>query len=197
MKFDAARYHELATLAFSPTYRGYRPNVVEAPNGDGKLDAGKQFSHLALKYFDETTPAPLLEAFFHAYCDAVDAAEDFRLPQNLWPKMDACALRLLQYPVGVGSEPHTDFDLFTLNLWRSDKTALLEDTQDTLAGIHFGELWPLLVRHGIQATKHWVESRPEPQYSMVFFALPDHQVQLEDGRTVGQWLEERIARSRY
>lgn len=33
--------------------------------------------------------------------------------------------------------------------------------------------------------------------SIVFFAIPDHAAVLPSGETVGEWLEERLARSRY
>lgn len=182
--FTGQDFAQLALAAFSRDYSGYRPKVIEIPNGDGRADRTKHYAHIALKY----SPPPILEA---AFWRAFAIAQDFSSTIKLAPK--ECALRVLRYPPGAGSEYHTDFDLFTVNLWRSHP-GLIRPTPDYL---HFGELWPLLVDSQQPATGHWVDAHPtENQYSLVFFALPARSVVLPNWDTVGQWLDERMARSR-
>ncbi len=50
MRFSKIEFDALSSLVFRPGYPGYKPNVVEAPNGDGKLDTDKRYSHVAIKY---------------------------------------------------------------------------------------------------------------------------------------------------
>jgi hypothetical protein len=69
--------------------------------------------------------------------------------------------------------------------------------------LHIGELGELV---GLgPATPHKVVPRPYVQRSIVYFAMSDHEMRLpigntrrEDGgrMTVGEWLKERMARSR-
>ncbi len=196
--FNAERFAAIAECAFAPGYPGYKPNVIEAPNGDGRLDLTKRYTHIAPKYLTKDSPAVLWDAFDDAYRLACEYARALHLHHAL-PARSACALRLLEYPAGAGSAKHTDFDLFTVNLWRSDPGAIKQAACYRHEGstVHLGELWPLLVSRHDLATEHWVVPRDYPQQAMVFFALPAHDTELPDGRTVGEWLAERIARSRY
>lgn len=186
-------YDRLAALAFTPDYAGYKPNVVESPDGDARFDVGKRYAHLATKYFTANTPQPLQHAFWDAF-DLAWTYTERRFDGAIKLDSDACALRLLEYPPGVGGAAHTDFDLLTLNLWRSEPAKLASEAGPG-AWMHIGELWPLLWS-GSSATRHWVEPSDRTQYSAVFFALPAHSTKLPNGDTVGSWLQERLARSR-
>lgn len=186
MLFTADDFARLRTL-FDGTYRGYRPSVVEAPNGDGKLDTQKRYLHVATKY---DPPAWALYYLFAGFWRAQEIAAELALPRALWPDFDACALRVLEYPIGADSAEHTDFDLFTFNAYRN--------TQDVIGGdgkLYIGEIGEIV---GLgKATAHRVPARPYEQHSIVFFALPRHDAVLPSGVSVGAWLEERISRSRY
>lgn len=168
---------------------------------------------------------------------------------------------------GAGTAEHTDFDLFTIVLWRSHPVDLERGRAargrmmgHSLAGfgggpndipscVHCGEVapepdstcWDAYEKHDVKhaigggraeaeaispglhigeigelvglgpATPHRVPARPYAQKSIVYFAMPDHAAQLPgtgaggfppqyvgaNGPTVGEWLRERIARSRY
>lgn len=153
---------------------------TEIPNGDGKPDIGKRFWHIREgKYFDT--------AFRRAQEICVEAG----VPSALWPAREECRLRLLEYPPGVGSERHTDFDLFTVNCFRSCDNAGLPDRE-----YHVGELFELGVGQDFPPTEHHVIARNDAQFSMVFFVLPRRDARLLSGITVGKWLDERYARSR-
>ncbi len=130
---------------------------------------------------------------------------------------------------GAGTAEHTDFDLFSIVLWRSHPADLelgYECTARTIPeafrdnmrlaagralnpGLHIGEIGALV---GLgPATPHRVPARPYAQKSLIYFAMPDHGARLPcpapahggwpsdctGGPTVGQWLAERLARSRY
>ena len=186
MLFDASDFERLRSL-FDGSYSGYRPAVVEAPNGDGKLDTEKRYLHVATKY---DPPEWAKSYLIRAFARATIIAADLGLPVELLPDLDACALRVLEYPVGATSAEHTDFDLFTFNAYRN--------TQDVVGGdgrLYIGEIGELV---GLgPATPHRVPARPYEQHSIVFFALPAHDAVLPGGVTVGDWLRERVARSRY
>jgi hypothetical protein len=110
---------------------------------------------------------------------------------------------------GSGSAEHTDFDLFTVNLWRSTpedhEQIVIHDGgcygpepvwEPGAREFHIGELGELV---GLgPATPHRVPARPYVQKSIVYFAMPDHDtwLPLEACPTVGEWLKERMARSR-
>lgn len=184
--FDADDFRLLSSL-FDGGYRGYRPEVIEAPNGDGKLDAAKRYLHVATKY---DPPTWAFQYLLVAFMEAEDIARRLDVPKQFWPDIDACALRVLEYPPGADSAEHTDFDLFTFNAYRN--------TQDVIGGdgrLYMGEIGELV---GLgPATPHSVPARDYEQKSIVFFALPKHDVILPSGITVGAWLAERVARSRY
>ncbi len=180
--WNESTYDKLAE-GFSNGYAGYRPQVVEAPDGK-TLDLQKKYLHIAHKYkMDE----------FQNQC----FNEAFEIAQNnvsiiLDPK--ACALRILEYKPGVNGAGHTDFDLLTINLWRSHLDRMVCLTSEGL--VHWGELAEDFL--GKKPDYHEVLAHPdEIQKSIVFFALPSHQELLQNGETVGQWLERRISKARY
>jgi hypothetical protein len=184
--FTENAYFDLASL-FSDKYSGYKPTVREVPNGDGEVDQDKQYLHVALKY---DPPGWALKYLTRAHFEACRVAERLDVPAEFYPRAEHGALRVLYYPSGVGGHLHTDFDLFTVNLYRS--VAPFADE------VHVGEIGELV---GLgPAFPHEVLPQIESQYSIVYFAIPDHRAILptKDGvsHTVGLWLQNRIARSR-
>lgn len=187
MIFNATDFARLRTL-FDGSYAGYKPNVVEAPNGDDKLDVQKRYLHIATKYDPPPWAREYLRAAFH---HTMYIAQRLNVPAAFWPDIEACALRVLEYPPGADSAEHTDFDLFTFNAYRNKQDVV----GDPGNGLFIGEIGELI---GLgKATPHSVPARDYEQHSIVFFALPRHDVVLPSGITVGEWLQERIARSRY
>ena len=70
-----------------------------------------------------------------------------------------------------------------------------EEIRNLYPHIHYGELMQEL---GLaKAQRHEVAGSVTTQHSMVFFAIPNWELKLPDGTTVGAWLEERLSRSRY
>lgn len=198
VKFDEADYWALAGL-FDPQrkYAGYRPNVTEIPNGNGVADSQKKFLHISLRY---DPPAFAKRILFAAHGAALEVAQALDLPGHLFPSLDACALRVLEYPPGADSAPHTDFDMLTLNLWRSHPCAGLAAHEVAGYSVHYGELAELF--DVAPADEHMVHATTHTQYSLVYFALPRHATLLPFAHTsaglhtVSDWLRERIARSR-
>ena len=147
---------------------------------------------------------------------AIEVAVELGVPKELWPVEKYGALRVLEYPPGSVTHPHYDFDLFTLMCYRNihhlfqylDKNDLnagelgpprdLVRANELSQQIHFGQILELQMKGAYKATRHQVIADPEQrtQYSIVYFAIPDWDVELKDGQTVGEWLEERLARSR-
>jgi hypothetical protein len=207
--FTADEYAALHAVVFRADYPGYKPNVIEAPNGDGRLDAHKRYAHVATKYLDAWTPAnrrdrALKVLLAETLCDAFDharvVAHKLNVPEAFMPSFDACALRVLEYPSGVGGEQHTDFDLFTTLCYRDDPSGLVRtqapgaDLDAFDPGLHLGEIGELV---GLgPATPHYVRPADWTQRSIVFFALPSHFAVLPSGVTIGAWLAERMSRSR-
>jgi hypothetical protein len=186
--FNADDFARLRTL-FDGSYAGYKPNVIEAPNGDGKLDVQKRYLHVATKYDPPEWAREYLQRAYQRACH--HAALDLHVPHPFWPDLDACALRVLEYPPGADSAEHTDFDLFTFNAYRNTQDVVGDDG----TGLFIGEIGEMI---GLgKATPHSVPARPYEQHSIVFFALPSHDAVLPTGQTVGEWLKERMARSRY
>lgn len=183
--FNAQDYAKLATL-FDPRagFAGYRPNVREIPNGDGKIDLEKRFLHVAPKY---NPPAWALAYLARAHYEACRIAEALGVPAAFYPRVADGTLRVLEYPAGVGGEQHTDFDLFTVALYRSSPGDLVfddacDDAEQAHAyrerllavnqGLHMGEIGELV---GLgPATPHRVTPAPYVQHSIVYFAMPDH-----------------------
>jgi hypothetical protein len=123
---------------------------------------------------------------------------------------------------GAGTVEHTDPDIFSIVLWRSHPEDLEHVNEPQPAfntcyarerlspGLHIGEIGELV---GLgPATPHRVPARPYVQKSLIYFAMPDHAAVLPAERcrthwpfrcacipdvTVGEWLRERMARSRY
>lgn len=199
IKFTEDDYDKLHALAFGdPSYAGYKPNTQEAPNGDGKFDVDKRYAHVALKY---NPCGEMLHYFREAWFESCRVHEALRLPVHLEPSYLHSCLRILDYPAGAGSKTHTDFDMFTLSMYRNcgglhrytDATTRKADALHT--GIHFGEMIPY-VDPKFKATEHFVSPRSKRQKSIVFFAIPGHFEELATHFTVGDFLKERVARSR-
>ncbi len=198
-KLTDEMYDALATLAFHHDNEGYRPNLIESPDGDGIWDTEKKFGHLAPKY-----KGTLPEAM---YADLIDEAaqicEFIGIPFNFWPSIDS-TIRVLHYPPGAVTAPHTDFCLFTMMLYRDDMSAfrylsgrdepLLTKALKISPGIHFGELMTEIL--GVEATRHEVVATEDPQRSAVFFVMPPLNAVLPSGLLVSEWLDERKGRSR-
>lgn len=233
--FNERDYEALHRHVFRDGYAGYKPTVKEIPNGDGKVDSEKRFAHVALKYF---TPGDDAEAKFlgmyleEAHAVALRVAEALHLPKPFWPHIEYGALRILDYSPGAVSNKHEDFDLFTLMCFRDDvsrfKVDRLDYYNDPQTGsalsvaqklnrsLHFGQIAEAI---GIaKAMPHEVVASKQRQRSIVYFAIPDHNVFLPYGSdaartlfnrdgteakdigvlgvTVKDWLNSRMARSR-
>lgn len=208
-------YDQLSRIVFRDDYPGYRPTMREAPNGDGKVDQDKRFAHVADKYLD-AFKAPIADiavleyALFEAHQLAVQVALRLGVPADFMPDSAYGALRVLDYPPGATSALHTDFDLFTVMIYRdtpecfvahpevgfgrSGFTSRLRHARQLNPQLHLGEIGELV---GLgPATPHEVIASPKRQRSVVYFAIPNHAAQLPSGQTVGAWIDERIARSR-
>lgn len=207
--------------AFNPS--GLR--TCEACRGTGRVpnvDAQKKYLHVADKYTD----APAWARAYHdrAYAHACRVANALGVPAVYYPRPEFGALRVLEYPPGAGGAEHTDFDLFSVVCWRETPAdlervppnastpglfahvATRREAEALSPGLHIGEIGELV---GLgPATPHRVPARPYVQRSIVYFAIPDHAAFLPRivpepswamGRpvTVGAWLAERMARSRY
>lgn len=209
--FDAADYQFLHGQVFREDYPGYQPTVVEAPNGDGNWDFEKRYAHIATKYLERVKAGSGIDIYAlddyltRANGLAVAIAVELGVPRQFWPVKELGALRVLEYSAGADSADHTDFDLFTLMCYRNIPRKFeyttpldshLEKANTLNQQIHFGEILEL-VCPSMKATGHKVDaSQSRSQYSMVFFAIPDHDAVLPSGVTVGDWLKERMSRSR-
>jgi hypothetical protein len=212
MIFTRSDYDQLSCL-FDPHvgYRGYKPAVLEVPNGDGKVDAQKSYLHVALKY---DPPSWALAYLARAHFEACRVAEALGVDPAYYPRVADGTLRVNWYSEGAGSHEHTDFDLFTVNCFREtpdDLEAFAQYSHDAAHWVanpfdhHVGEIGALV---GLgAATPHRVIARPYVQRSIVYFAMPDHAAQLPCQKpgsgthtdctpTVREWLQERYARSR-
>jgi hypothetical protein len=200
--FTENDYQALSAIVFRDGYPGNATarGVVEAPNGDpAALDTGKRYSHVACKYLPwEPDTAGVTEnqvLRYHldrAYLTALGVAYRLGVPPAFLPCHGTGCLRVLEYPAHVGaSAVHTDFDLFTLNLYRNVPNPGL----GALGAVHMGELGEMV---GLgPATPHSVDPLPVVQHSLVYFAMPNHAAVLPDGSTVGAWEIARKSRSRY
>lgn len=178
MKFSRYDWIELASLFNAQGYAGYRPAMREAPNSDEVVDEGKRFLHVALKYDPPPWAIPFLA---RAHFEACRIAERIGVPDAFMPRVENGTLRVLDYPIGAGTAEHTDFDLFTVNLWRSTPTdheqeetrGLDSDAKRWTTGApewHMGRLGELV---GLgHATPHRVPARPYAQKAIVYFAMP-------------------------
>lgn len=183
MIFTYDEYLDLHTL-FDEDYAGYRPEVQEAPNGDGRVDTGKRYLHVSPKY---GPPAWAMNYLARAHYHACAYAERVGVPDAFYPKVEDGTLRVLYYPEGQGSAEHTDMDLFTVNCFRSVPVPGWPE-------VHIGELGELV---GLgPAMVHSVPGSVSYQCSIVYFALSSMSAVLPMGETVLEWLQERKKRSR-
>lgn len=203
--FSEAEYEQLHGLVFRPDYPGYKPTVIELPNGDGLADVEKRYAHVAPKYL--VTPeqrAALMPFLERAHKFALRGALELDLPWKYFPDIRYGALRILDYPPGAISHRHEDFDLFTLMCYRDRPEYFRSDEVEAGDAILYlrqinrqGHLGQLCEEIGLgKATPHWVEASPHRQRSIVYFSIPDHDSVLPSGVMVRDWLNERMARSR-
>jgi hypothetical protein len=206
MQLTNSDYEKISEYAFSKLNPGWRPEIQESPNGDGVWDANKRFAHLAPKYFERSSPPPYIR---HAYAAAMEVASWACTHLGLWPDFmpgPDTTIRVLDYPPGATTAPHTDFDLFTLRLYRNDVGAFrylngsdecpsLAKSRERFPGIHFGEILSQLDPK-FTATEHEVVGSQAPQQSIVLFVVPEWDARLPSGQTVAEWMTERKARSR-
>lgn len=194
--FNYGDHKQLCDL-FVKDYAGYKPEVLESPNGDGKIDHTKRYLHVALKY---NPPDWARYYLARAHFEACRIAEAIGVPDEFYPRVADGTLRVLEYDSGTGSAEHTDFDLFTVHCYRSTpedfvRTSAVDPRAEAIdPDVHIGEIGELV---GLgKATSHYVPERDYPQYSIVYFAMPTHDVRLPGGVTVRDWLTERYQRSR-
>lgn len=206
--FLPSEYYDLCRLFDVPGYAGYKPEQMEAPNGDGNVDAQKRYLHVALKY---NPPNWAIWYLARAHFEACRIAEAIGVPAEFYPKVENGTLRVLEYPAGAGSAEHTDFDLFTVHCYRStpedfhtarevwpsqdNEVAQRRQVARTIdPNVHFGDIGQEI---GLgKATRHWVPGRPYPQKAIVYFAMPANNARMPTGETVAAWIAERISRSR-
>lgn len=206
MILTANDYEALYNIVFRDGYPGYRPNIVESPDGNGIWDTEKKFAHIARKYLDKM-PESANKAFLQnilrmALIEAQEIAKAIGIPDQYLPHEQDSTIRVLYYPPMAGTAPHRDFDLFTTILFR-DKPHCFNYLQDAPSTsiqclseqIHFGELAEL-INPEFKATYHEVIPWIQSQRSIVFFAMPNWDAILPTGQMVGEWMEERISRSR-
>jgi hypothetical protein len=203
--FSRADYDTLHRLVFRSDYPGYKPTVIEIPNGDGKADAEKKYSHVGIKYFaNDWQRFALMPYLQRAYDLAVEVAVAGGVPAEYMPDINFGALRVLDYPPGAISHKHLDFSLFTVMLYRDDPSrfhAIEEGASEHYFNmknvnpqVHIGELGAEV---GLgPATPHEVFASTEIQRSIVYFAIPSWDVKLPSGVLVKDFLNERMARSR-
>lgn len=198
--FNSADHRDLCSL-FSPElrYAGYKPDVLEAPNGDGKIDATKRYLHVALKY---DPPDWVRWYLARAHFEACRIAEAIGVPVAFYPKVENGTLRVLDYPVGAGSAEHTDFDLFTVHCYRStpedfqiaDGPKRPTQATDIDPHVHFGDIGQEI---GLgPATRHSVPGRPYAQQAIVYFAMPANDTRMPNGSRAIDWIADRYNRSR-
>jgi isopenicillin N synthase-like dioxygenase len=219
--FTAEDYKTISDIVFQEDYPGYRPAVIESPNGDDNWDSEKRYAHIASKYLNKyhnTNPYHIItlrQYLQEATDEAINIAIELGVPKEFWPHYEYGALRILEYPPGSISNPHVDFDLFTLmcyrnipkcfeytNLWNRDGVGShiidlpLMNANELNKQIHFGEILELLLPTH-KATEHQVVADEIcTQYSIVYFSIPDHDAVLPNGTTIGTWIDERMGRSR-
>lgn len=141
--FTASDYHKLHSLVFHPNYPGYKPDVVEAPNGDGKKDELKRYAHVSEKHLfvkndftlqhekrtgfhpNHEGDTLLTEYLEKAHQLSLEVAIAIGVPRPFWPVRKHGALRVLEYDGQATSVLHTDFSLFTLMCYRNDESWFL------------------------------------------------------------------------
>jgi hypothetical protein len=205
--FNRNEYDRLCDLFTLTGYAGYKPEVLEAPNGDGKIDARKRYLHVALKY---SPPAWAIAYLARAHFEACRIAEAIGVPPAFYPKVENGTLRVLDYPPGAGSAEHTDFDLFTVHCYRSSPKDFVKvenpdwpvqydwparvDALRIDPDVHFGDIGAEV---GLgPATRHMVPERDYRQEAIVYFAMPANDARMPDGSRAIDWIADRYARSR-
>lgn len=211
MRLTTSDYHTLYTTVFNPAnnYPGYRPGIIEAPAGNSEWDTGKHYAHISMKYLAAYGGLGMyhMERLLVDWTNyAKEVAINLGLPMKWWPHLDDSTIRILAYPAGTTTARHTDFDLFTLPMYRN-----ITDTYEAELGnnpsfvnvdqfnqLHYGELMELINPVAWQATEHEVHAEPHgrTQYSAVFFAMPRLDLTLPSGLLVQEWLDDRKLRSR-
>jgi isopenicillin N synthase-like dioxygenase len=183
MIFNSHQYQELHSLMFRPDYPGYKPEVVDSPNGDGVRDSGKRYAHVSQKYLTAPTRGDmnwgtlrvLMDYLDLAYQRASSIAVQLGVPREFMPSFEHGCLRVLEYPADTGSAWHTDFDLFTVNCYRDVHNWGLGDKP---MEVHMGEIGELI---GLGAAfPHKVVPDGAAQHSIVYFAEPSHDAVLPD-----------------
>jgi hypothetical protein len=182
------------------------------------VDEGKRFLHVALKYDPPAWAIPFLA---RAHFEACRIAERLHVPDAFMPRVENGTLRVLDYPIGAGTAEHTDFDLFTVNLWRSTPSDHEQANPEAIWATgapewHVGRIGELV---GLgNATPHRVPARPYAQKAIVYFAMPANHAVLPPrvdldrerdllatkeirgtvtvGETVGEWVARVTAKSR-
>jgi len=185
-------------IIMSPGFIGFKEDVNESPNGDGKIDFGKQYSHLSREVVQDLLSldyefAPLFANFLNdLHEQALWVAKDLNIPEQYLPDANASVLRALRYPPGTTSHKHTDFDMFTINVYRN----MTNPGLPTGMKVHYGEVLEM-IDPSYEATEHYVCPCPLEQRSMVYFVSPPLDVVLPNGEVMKDWLFERKNRSRY
>lgn len=176
--------------AFSAHNDGYRPEMREAPNGDGRVDYGKRYAHVNPHRYSHSQD--MIAYYWREFALAERVSAELHLP----PPGPDSTLRFLEYPPGVGGERHTDFSLFTRLCYQSRTGLVVEGPKEECEPLlHIGEI-AQLIRPTLVANPHYVEAGSALRRSVVFFAIPRHEYMLPSGLTVGEWIAERKARSR-
>jgi len=202
--FTKEEHDRLHDLVFRDDYSGYKPTVLESPNGDGKIDVEKRYAHIATKYFTTAQQRIDLLPFLQlAHAAASEIARAIRLPPEFHPQLEVSALRVLEYPPGAFSNEHVDADLFTLMLYRDqvDRFCSKDMGNQTLRYVRHFNLQAHIGQMGTEmglgeATPHWVLPSDTIQHSIVYFAIPAHDSKMPSGVFVRDWLNERMARMR-
>lgn len=220
--FTEQDHTELADIIFNtPGYTGYKPDVIESPAGDGKLDDKKRYGHAAVKYMNSELSVEkfhrLLVAMNRAHCLAEQVAHELNVPEEFWPSFDYSALRVLEYPPGAISNPHKDYDLFTLHLYRdrpegfvrrdAPETDRLRRARRLNKGLHLGRIGEMVglgeaEEHEVVPVMHeaawYQECAPgyAPQRAIVYFVMPDFDAVLPSGETVRSWVTRLTEKTR-
>ena len=201
--FTLKDYAFWSRMLFTDSYPGYRKAGFEQPDaGTGSL---YEYAHLAPKYLDEWRDCEyqdkpgadirqLAYAMLHSLLtDAQEEAFSLGIPPDFHPVMEDSTLRLLRYPPGAESMPHTDFCLFTFPLWRNTWEPYKADLEHK-KGLHIGEIMEKLL--GTPATTHSVRPHTRWQFSAAYFAMPALNAILPTGEPVKDWLDVRKAETR-
>lgn len=196
MIFNKADYDILRALSFRPDYPGFRPDVYEAPNRDGKADTTKLYSHIshAYKHPIGTAQHYLDRAVKMANDIACAIASAAGVPEWYLPCPKASALRVLWYPPNTGGVPHTDVDLLTVALYRNTPVPYHTTSPSFW---HWGQLGVDL-GYATEAMMHSIDPSPEEQYSIVYAANPPLATKMPAGsaETVGDVLKRYVRAQR-